>query len=394
MRFALADIECGKKKIREAARFYFIPESSIRAWLYGKVKSKKSGPDTILTKEEEKCLVEWCETRQRVAHCVSLTLLKGKVKLICEDRITPFHEGIPRRSWWYWFQQRHPHLVLRRPEDLDTARAKGLSKEICDQFYRFLTNIYDEGRYPPSRIWNADETGLSAAQTNSSIKVIDIKGSRNISTLNTTNRQWMTILVCINAMGHSIPNLYISSASRKRQNYVDRYEPGAQMVAQKNGWINEAIFCEWLDHFEDSVPGGVSPEKKYLLLVDGHNSHITLDVVTKATSYGIDIALLPPHTSHKLQPLDISIFKSFKTHFYTLKESFKEKNLAWSNGNFDKSYLAELASKALKEAFSASNIRAGFRKSGIYPLNVQAMDGEIGPSSVFVNSKTMKSEDA
>lgn len=110
----------------------------------------------------------------------------------------------------------------------------------------------------------------------------------------------MTVLVCINAMGHIIPNLYISSASRRRENFVIRCEPGAKMAVQKNGWIDEAIFCEWLEHFRDSVPGGVSLEKKHLLLVDGHSSHITLDVVTRASSYGIDITLLPPHTSHEL----------------------------------------------------------------------------------------------
>lgn len=358
------------------------------------MKSKKSGPDTVLTSEEEKLLVEWCENRQNVAHCVSLTLLKGKVKHICSDRATPFSDGAPGRSWWYWFQRRHPHLVLRRPEDLDLSRAKGLSKEACDQFYRFLGEIYKEGKYPPCRIWNADECGLSAAQTNASIKVIAVKGSKNVMTTNSSDRQWMTILVCINAMGYNIPNLYIfKSGGRKRQNYVLRCEPNAKMSLQENGWINEEIFCEWLNHFRDSVPGGVSPERKHLLLVDGHSSHISYDVVNKATSYGIDIVVLPPHTSHKLQPLDIAIFKSFKSHFSSMKERFINANPAWSNGRFDKSYLAELASNALREALSVSNIQAGFRKTGIYPLNVHAMDEETGPSTLFTTLKTMKIED-
>lgn len=76
-----------------------------------------------------------------------------------------------------------------------------------------------------------------------------------------------------------------------------------------------------------------------------------------------------------------------------MKERFKDENPAWSNGNFDRSYLAELSSNALKEALSASNIQAGFRKSGIYALNIHAMDKKIGPSSGFINSETMKTED-
>ena len=95
MQLALEDILVGRKKLREAARYYCIPKSSIRAWKSGKVSSRKSGPPTVLTTEEENALVEWCEERQRVAHCVSLTLLRCKVQQICEGRSTPFTNGIP-----------------------------------------------------------------------------------------------------------------------------------------------------------------------------------------------------------------------------------------------------------------------------------------------------------
>ena len=87
------------------------------------------------------------------------------------------------------------------------------------------------------------------------------------------------------------------------------------MSIQENGWITEEIFFEWVDHFKQHVRGGVSRDNKQILLLDGYGSHVTLDVVTKAANYGIDIALLRSHTIHKLQPLDVSVFKSFKYNF-------------------------------------------------------------------------------
>ena len=54
------------------------------------MKSKKSGLDTIFTKKEEQLLIKWCENRQKIAYCVSLTILKGKVKQICSDRLYLF----------------------------------------------------------------------------------------------------------------------------------------------------------------------------------------------------------------------------------------------------------------------------------------------------------------
>jgi len=105
----------------------------------------------------------------------------------------------------------------------------------------------------------------------------------------------------------------------------------------------------------------------------------------------IDIGLLPSYTTHMMQPLDVSIFKWFKCNFISMKGQFINANLAWSNGSFNKTYLEELANNALKEAFIMSNIQASFRKTGIYPLNIHAMDDECGPSIVFTPKVAIKS---
>jgi len=62
------------------------------------------------------------------------------------------------------------------------------------------------------------------------------------------------------------------------------------MGFQDKGWINEEFFCEWLDHFREYVFGGVFLSRKHLkLLLDGHGSHISYNVViNKATTYGIN----------------------------------------------------------------------------------------------------------
>lgn len=58
-----------------------------------------------------------------------------------------------------------------------------------------------------------------------------------------------------------------------------------------------------------------SPAKPTVLLIlDNHaSSHRTLVAVDYACSHGTVILSLPPHTSHKLQPLDKTIFAPLKT---------------------------------------------------------------------------------
>jgi hypothetical protein len=77
------------------------------------------------------------------------------------------------------------------------------------------------------------------------------------------------------------------------------------------------MFSAWISHFVASIcrVDDISPGAHHLLILDGHNSHIMLNVVHKARSVGLDLVTLPSHTSHALQPLDVSIFKPFKQYF-------------------------------------------------------------------------------
>ena len=161
----------------------------------------------------------------------------------------------------------------------------GLSKDACDKSYNFLSNVYNSRGYLPSRIWNADESGISASAKNGTMKVIGVRGSRSVMNVGSGSRKRMTIMAFSNALGYSLPNLYIFTGERKKVNYVEDCETHARMaMSQHAGWITEKIFLDWLNHFKEHVPGGVSLQNKHLLIVDGHKTYMTLAVVTRAAN--------------------------------------------------------------------------------------------------------------
>jgi hypothetical protein len=57
-------------------------------------------------------------------------------------------------------------------------------------------------------------------------------------------------------------------------------------------------------HFIKYTPP--SPDDPVLLILDGHNNHKSLEAIMEAKQAGIHLLSIPPHTSHKLQPLDNS----------------------------------------------------------------------------------------
>ena len=67
----------------------------------------------------------------------------------------------------------------------------------------------------------------------------------------------------------------------------------------------------------------LSPSMKHLLKLDGHKSHVKLEVVEQARRKGMDMLSLPSHTSHGLQSLDVSCFGPFKQSFRTFRNAWK-----------------------------------------------------------------------
>lgn len=230
-------------------------------------------------------------------------------------------------------------------------------------------------------IWNCDESGAQAGRNGGAI-VIARKGARRVHSIVPNQREWLSVLVCINAEGTSIPSFYIFRGRRFRQNYIEKCEAGATMAMQQRAWMTSYLFSAWISHFIASVRkvGAISPENRHLLILDGHNSHVTLDVVREASAAGLDLLTLPAHTSHALQPLDVSVFKPFKQYFREYRDFWSSRNL---DESATKDVLAQWVSLALRKALSVNNIQKGFSATGIFPLDFHAVDSHLLPSEVF-----------
>ena len=125
------------------------------------------------------------------------------------------------------------------------------------------------------------------------------------------------------------------------------------------------------------------------MILDGHKSHISLEVLQKARQHGLDMLSLPSHTSHAFQPLDVACFGPFKRAF----RAYRDLWLMQKGGKkVKKENLAQWASLALQKALTLQNIRAGFRGCRIWPLNFEAMQSKMKPSKAF-ESQSSNQED-
>ncbi|KAH0814595.1 hypothetical protein GEV33_008196 [Tenebrio molitor] len=66
----------------------------------------------------------------------------------------------------------------------------------------------------------------------------------------------------------------------------------------------------------------ISTHNKILLSVDNHETHVSLDVINFCREHGIIMLSFPPHSTHKVQPLDVGICDPFKVKLTTAFNDF------------------------------------------------------------------------
>lgn len=140
--------------------------------------------------------------------------------------------------------------------------------------------------------------------------------------------------------------------------------PGTIGDANPSGWSTEELYFKFMQHFiKNTKP---SKNERVLLIIDNHETHLSLQTVDLAANAGVVILTLPPHCSHRLQPLDVSVYFPFKAFYNQGIESWLINDLGQT---MDIYCVAEIVGQAYPRVFTTSNIASGFWTSGIYPLN-------------------------
>lgn len=147
--------------------------------------------------------------------------------------------------------------------------------------------------------------------------------------------------------------------------------PGSKYTMSDSGWSNGAIFKQFLEeHFIPLLPQRQKDEHA-LLLYDGHSSHISLPLIDLAKRHNIILFVLPPHTSHALQPLDVGTFRPVKCHYANECQREMRNRPGEVITRYD---VCRLICKSFLKAVTPRNLVNSFRATGVFPLNPSAVD--------------------
>ena len=281
------------------------------------------------------------------------------------------------KNWMYSFRRKYPVLSLRKPEATSFGRATSFNRHNVAECFTNYEKALERYKFTPDKSWNLDETGCTTVQKPS--RIIAAAGAKQVGAIVSVERGHLVTVCCaISAIGNSVPPLFVFPRVNFKDHFLHGSPPGSIGVAHPSGWMTASNFLVFLRHFVAHV--NCTPENRVLLILDNHESHISIEAIDFAQENGIVLLSFPPHCSHRMQPLDRMVYGPFKTHYNVAADAWMKENKGKSMTIYE---LVGLVGKAFPRVVTHTNIQSGFRATGIYPLDRNIFtDDDYLPSDV------------
>ncbi|XP_071052929.1 uncharacterized protein [Onthophagus taurus] len=349
---------------RKAEKKFGVPKSSIRRRVKNKQQNQYGRPPVFNNDEERK-----------ITECIALAVEWGfpltsfDIRCIVKKMLDKnglneprFKNNMPEIKWIKGFLKRQSEeLKGRLCKNIKRATA-GVTPEVIESYFSELAISLKD--VSPEAIINYDETSIQDDPGKS--KVIVKRKCKRPERIMDFSKSNFSVMFAGTASSIALPPYIVYKADNMYNTWTEGGPVGARFNRSKSGWFEGALFEDWfmsiaLPYFKKlgDVPKAI--------IGDNLSSHLSVGILEACIKYNIRFILLPPNSTHLCQPLDLAFFSPLKTTWRKQLTEWKEK----FKGTIRKDQFARLLKKTFDQIESniPANLKAGFLKSGIFPLN-------------------------
>jgi hypothetical protein len=349
---------------RRAAALYNVPQSTISDRRAKTTSRRDSHPNSSrLTKLEEETVIQYIRKLDARGFAPTLSYVREMANQLLAAR----GGSQVGENWAYRLTCRKPEIKSQVTRQRDHQRVLCSNPAIISPWFNLVRNVKAKYGILDQDTYNFDETGFQMG-VGGSVRVVTAS-ERRLRPLQVQpgDREWVTLIAAINAMGWVLPPFFIFKAKNHDQAWYHNPKDW-RIGVSKNGWTTNELGLEWLKHFIQHTTARTVGSHR-LLIIDGHESHKSLAFQDLCEENKIITLCMPPHTSHILQPLDVGCFAALKRAYK------KEINVLANNDitHIDKKAFLAAFNQVFDKAFSSGNIQSSFRATGLVPDNPEVV---------------------
>ena len=287
-----------------------------------------------------------------------------------------FKNGCPSRGWLESFIRRRPDLRMRCMQVMEDKRIEAITPTKVGEHIARVIAICKRFRIRhPCQIVNLDECGMSFDRmAGRSLRqgVTHSTRQRSVESVAVRTRgnlNHVTIMAVVGADGKAYKPVVVFPGKQPhyrrledgRTQTVHDFLPPSHVYHRDPAGVDTSIFLDFAKKFIEETEYIRADGRFMALVLDGYSSHIQPEVLSLLRDNRVICIALPSHSSHRLQPLDVSVFAPYKA---ALKAELHK--VSRHTRVIDVFAAAECISFAYNTAVNFSNIVKGFEQTGLW----------------------------
>jgi hypothetical protein len=357
--------------VPRAATIYKVSESTLRRRRAGTLSRRDCKSNAMrLETTEERVIVQHILKLGKRGYPPRLTDVEDMANSLLAER----HQPPVGVNWAGTFVKRRPELTVKFNRKYNYKRALCEDREVTQGWFRLVENtkakygILDEDTY------NFDESGFMMGVISTGAVVTGTERRGRPKTVQQGDREWTSVIQGINAKGWAIPAFIIFAGKHHLSAwYKEPTIPHDWVInVSDNGWTDNKLGLKWLKHFDEHTKERTVGSHR-LLVLDGHESHNSVEFHQYCEEHKIITLRMPPHSSHLLQPLDVGCFAPLKKAYSRQAERMMRNKIT----RITKLEFLPCFKAAFDASITKRNILGGFRGAGMVPFNPEAVISKL-----------------
>ena len=182
-----------------------------------------------------------------------------------------------------------------------------------------------------------------------------------------SSKATFSVMFMVSAAGGDPLVMVVYKADNLYESWKRNGPKGCFYSHSPSGWFDIKNFE--LFFFEVALPHMRRKTGKKLMIGDNASTYFSPAIIEACRRHDIAFVSLPPNATHLMQPLDVAVFKPVKAAWSSVLSDYKKKHP--KDPSIGKADFPSLLAATLKKAPPGQYMAAGFRRCGLYPLNIE-----------------------
>ena len=145
---------------------------------------------------------------------------------------------------------------------------------------------------------------------------MDRQGAKRVEIDGANDKRLITAVFCGSLVGDFLPVQVIYQGKTERCHPNFEFPPEWDIIHSQKHWSNEATMIQYIEKiivpYIQSTRAALEDDSPALVIMDNFKGQVTSTVTNLLEENNVHVCLLPPNTTDRLQPMDVSVNKPAK----------------------------------------------------------------------------------